>query len=96
MQRTDLIQHLCWVQSGEPRKLANLAKIPILIVTGEASYHAPYDHCTARFLEQAGVPVTFMRLEEQGIYGNGHLMMLEKNSDQIIDLIEKWATRRVR
>ena len=24
-----------------------------MIVSGEASYHAPYDHCTARYLEQA-------------------------------------------
>jgi hypothetical protein len=25
-----------------------------------------------------------------GIHGNGHMMMLEKNSDQIADVIERW------
>ena len=29
--------------------------VPILILTAEASYHAPYDHCTVKYLEQAGV-----------------------------------------
>ena len=27
--------------------------VPILIVTSEASYHAPYDHCTSKYLTQA-------------------------------------------
>jgi acetyl esterase/lipase len=63
---------------------------------GEASYHAPYDHCTARFLAQAGVPVRFVRLEDQGIHGNGHLMMLEKNNGRIATLIADWLDRTVR
>lgn len=47
----------CWLQSGTPiRALAGLRGIPILIATGEASYHAQYDHCTSAFLTQAGVP----------------------------------------
>lgn len=92
-QGPDLLR--CWLQSGTPRRLAHLAKTPVMIVSGEASYHAPYDHCTARFLEQAGVPTSFVRLENEGIKGNGHLMMLEKNSDQIIALIERWIARQV-
>jgi hypothetical protein len=28
-----------------------------------------------------------------GIHGNGHMMMLEKNSDQIADVIEKWVRK---
>ena len=41
--------------------------MPILVLTSEASYHAPYDHCTVKFLEQAGVKPTFIRLADQGI-----------------------------
>lgn len=45
----------CWSQKGNPRQLKNLAGIPVLVVTAEASYHAVYDHCTARYLHEAGV-----------------------------------------
>ena len=55
----------------------------MLIVVSEASYHASYDHCTANYLTQAGVRNTMIRLGDVGIHGNGHMMMLEKNSDDI-------------
>ena len=47
-----------WLQAEPARKLPNLAKVPMLILVAEASYHAAYDHCTAAYLTQAGVPVT--------------------------------------
>ncbi len=80
----------CWSQAGQPRRLPNLAGTPTLIVTGEASYHAQYDHCTARYLSQAGVSNTFVRLEDHGISGNGHLMMLEMNNTDSARLIHDW------
>lgn len=89
----ELVQ--CWLQAGEARKLANLAGIPILIVTAEASYHAPYDHCTSAFLRQAGVEHDFVRLADVGIRGNGHMMMLEKNNLEIARFLEDWVRRRV-
>ena len=36
----------CWMQKEPARKLANLQTIPVLNITGEASYHRPYAHCT--------------------------------------------------
>ncbi len=84
-----------WLQAEPARKLPNIAKVPILIVVAEASYHAAYDHCTAAYLEQAGVPVTFIRLENAGIRGNGHMMMLEKNSDEIAGLMAGWIRKTV-
>jgi pimeloyl-ACP methyl ester carboxylesterase len=86
----------CWLQAGTPRRLVNLAGIPILIVTAEASYHAPYDHCTSLFLRQAGVEHDFVRLAEAGIRGNGHMMMLEKNNLEIARYLREWLARRVR
>ncbi|MGE0628764.1 MAG: alpha/beta hydrolase [Hyphomicrobiaceae bacterium] len=80
----------CWRQAEPARKLVNLAGIPILILAGEASYHAPYDHCTSEYLTQAGVANTFIRLADRGIHGNGHMMMIEKNNMAIADVIAEW------
>ncbi len=80
----------CWTQAEPARKLRNLQNVPVLIVTSEASYHASYDHCTVRYLAQAGVKSTFVRLADIGIHGNGHMMMLEKNSDAIAGVIADW------
>ena len=85
----------CWVQKPPGRLLPNLAKVRHLIVTSEASYHANYDHCTVKFLEQAGVPVTFIRLADVGIRGNGHMMMLEKNNMAIAAVMAAWLARSV-
>jgi pimeloyl-ACP methyl ester carboxylesterase len=90
----DLVR--CWEQSGPPRRLVNLQGLPVLIVTAEASYHAPYDHCTARFLAQAGVANTHVRLGEHGIHGNGHMVMLEKNNLEIATLLQGWITGHVK
>lgn len=80
----------CWLQQEPARKLTKLAGIPILIVTAEASYHAPYDHCTSRFLAQAGVEHDYVRLADAGIRGNGHMMMLEKNNLEIAEYFRGW------
>ena len=79
-----------WLQAEPARRLPNLARVPILILVAEASYHAAYDHVTAAYLAQAGVPNTFVRLPDIGIRGTGHMMMLEKNSDEIAGVIEGW------
>jgi pimeloyl-ACP methyl ester carboxylesterase len=84
-----------WVQTGRKRKLVNLAGTPILIVTGEASPHAAYDHGTAAFLRDAGVENTHIRLEDHGITGNGHMMMYEKNSEEIASLVADWMDKNV-
>jgi pimeloyl-ACP methyl ester carboxylesterase len=83
----------CWAQEEPARKLVNLQNTPILVVTSEASYHASYDHCTVRYLAQAGVKSTFIRLADVGIHGNGHMMMLEKNSDAIAKVMADWLDR---
>jgi pimeloyl-ACP methyl ester carboxylesterase len=81
---------MCWAQAEPARKLVNLMNIPVLVVQTEASYHAPYDHCTVNYLRQAGVKPTFVRLADQGIKGNGHMMMLEKNNMEIAEVAVKW------
>jgi pimeloyl-ACP methyl ester carboxylesterase len=86
----------CWLQGAPARHLPNLQRIPILIIVSEASYHAPYDYCTSRYLTQAGVKHDFVSLPEAGIRGNGHMMMLEKNNLEIAALLEGWVRKNVR
>lgn len=86
----------CWLQDTPARQLVNLRNVPILIVVSEASYHAPYDHCTSKYLSQAGVRNSLVRLPEAGIKGNGHMMMLEKNNLQIAALLRNWIAKNIR
>jgi len=83
----------CWLQKSPARQLPNLQKLPIAIVVGEASFYAPYGHCLVKYLEQAGVHPTMLNLGAMGIHGNGHMMMLEKNSDQVAEVIERWVQK---
>ena len=85
----------CWVQRAPARRLPRLAGIPILVVTGEASYRATYDHCTVKFLAQAGAGVEHMRLEEHGQPGNGHMLMLEANSAALSALLLRWVAAKL-
>jgi len=83
------------LQEEPARKLANLAGIPIAVVTGEASFLGQSDVHTAAFLRQAGCDVEHIRLEEHGVHGNGHLMMLEKNNREALGPILGWLGARV-
>lgn len=84
----------CTLQGGTPRKLVALSKIPVMLAVSESSYHAPYDHCTASYLKQAGVPVEFVRLANHGIKGNGHMMMIEKNNLEVAGFVQGWLAKQ--
>jgi pimeloyl-ACP methyl ester carboxylesterase len=84
----------CWQQAEPARKLVNLT-MPIAVIMSEASYHAPYDHCTVKFLRQAGVKPDFIKLADLGIKGNSHVMMQEKNSKEIAAVIYGWLEKSV-
>ncbi len=65
-----------------------------VIVVSDASYHAAYDHCTAKYLEQAGVKAEFVPLPEQGLRGNGHMVMIERNNHEVADFLIGWLGAR--
>ncbi len=92
-ERPDFVR--CWMQVEPAARLPRLAGIPIGIFVCDASYHAAYDHCTSAYLSQAGVQHDFIRLEDCGIRGNGHMMMLEKNSDEIAQTVAEWIEGKV-
>ena len=49
-----------------------------------------------RRLPEAGqVATDFIRLADVGIRGNGHMMMLEKNSDDIARVMDEWIVQRL-
>ena len=83
----------CWKQAEPARQLANLQRMPIALITAEASYHAAYDHCIVKFLNQAGVKPTSIKLADLGIKGNSHDMMQEKNSNEIAAVIDQWLEK---
>jgi hypothetical protein len=64
-------------------------------MSANGTYHRVYDPCIPRFLKQAGVKADFVRLETVGISGNSHMMMLEKNSDDIITFVVSWLQKNV-
>src|SRR5579871_1569570 len=85
----------CWLQKAPARQLPKLQKVPVLVITSESSYHRGYDHCTVKYLDQAGVRLTWIKLEDIGIHGNGHMMMLEKNNQQIAAVMAAWLEKAV-
>jgi pimeloyl-ACP methyl ester carboxylesterase len=85
----------CWIQKEPARKLINLEAIPVLNVSAEASYHRPYAHCVAKWLNQAGVKTQYVNLEDVGLSGNGHQMMSEKNSAEIAKFFMSWLEKNV-
>ncbi|KAI1194369.1 Alpha/Beta hydrolase protein [Nemania serpens] len=86
----DLIDCLIQAPSPPPRQLIHLKGIPAVVITAPASYHAQYDWATVEYLRQARVQAEHMRLEDRGIFGNGHMMFMEKNSDQVAAEIIRW------
>lgn len=85
----------CMLQKEPAHKLVNLEHIPVLDVSGEASYHRPYARCVADWLNQAGVKTQYVRLEDVGLPGDGHQMMSEKNSAGIARYFMQWLDKNV-
>jgi pimeloyl-ACP methyl ester carboxylesterase len=85
----------CYVQKEPAHKLVNLEKIPVVYLSSEGGYHREFDHCLAKWLNQAGVKTQFVRMEDVGLRGNGHEMMLEKNSDEIAKFIGGWMEKNI-
>jgi hypothetical protein len=44
-------------------------------------------------LNQSGVHPTWTKLADIGIHGNGHMMMLEKNNQEIAEVMIRWLDK---
>lgn len=85
----------CYLQKEPAHKLINLKDIPVLDVSSEASYHRVFDSCIPKWLNQAGVKAQYVKLEDVGLRGNEHEMMLDKNSDEIAKFFANWIEKNV-
>jgi pimeloyl-ACP methyl ester carboxylesterase len=104
------IRAVITIETGCPAldaaQIAKLAKIPTLIVFGDHLDDVPsspinwperFASCQ-KFVEQikaAGGDATMMHLPKYGQFGNSHMLMQDKNSNQIADLILKWIDEHV-
>ncbi len=87
---------MCTMQTTPARQLINLKNIPVMLMVAEASEMSVYDHCTAKYLNQAGVKTEFIRLEDKGIRGNGHVVMIEKNNLDVAHVVDEWVLKNVK
>ena len=89
----------------KPAQLARLAKIPTLIMFGDhlADVKAPFSWMDALndcnvFVDQlhkAGGDARVMYLPAMGIKGNSHMLMQDRNSNQLADLVLGWIETHV-
>lgn len=86
-----LARRSCYIQApnGTIHTLPQLAKVPYIMLTASASPHITYDHCFVEYFDQIGIDVTWIKLGEIGITGNGHFSFLETNNLEIAKVVEK-------
>jgi pimeloyl-ACP methyl ester carboxylesterase len=85
-----------------PDQIVKLAKIPTLILYGDhlsGGFAKSYADCHDVYLPQivaAGGDITFVSLPDMGIFGNSHMMMLDKNNLDIADIVMDWIDTHAR
>jgi pimeloyl-ACP methyl ester carboxylesterase len=100
--RPDKVKALVAVEptlAGDKAKIASVKGTPILTIIGDnAKDHPRWKNIRqnsvvyAEAFKAAGGDFALVDLPDAGIKGNSHLMMMEKNSDQIAGLIQKWLS----
>ncbi|WP_411152479.1 alpha/beta hydrolase [Streptomyces sp. A30] len=83
------------LQAEPARKLVNLARMPIAVVTAETSPFIQFDGHLLAFLRQAGCDADQVRLADHGVHGNGHGMMFEKNNREVLQVILDWLNKKL-
>lgn len=80
------------VKAAAPETLhiPSLAQLPVALVTGETSVFSTFASSIKDFLTHAGANVDHLHMPEYGIRGNGHGMIYEKNSDEVLDVVLEW------
>jgi pimeloyl-ACP methyl ester carboxylesterase len=87
-------------------QLTALARIPTLVMFGDhlgdvastiVNWKTTYEGCNAYVekVKAAGGDITMMWLPAMGIKGNSHMLMQDKNSLQLADLILDWLDKHV-
>jgi pimeloyl-ACP methyl ester carboxylesterase len=80
---------------GSQLKVTDLSKYRgkrVLVMTGTEDVDHPrkLDESIVEWLNQNGAKADFIYLGDRGIVGNGHMMMLERNSDVLAEQVVSW------
>lgn len=83
------------VRAADPLllQIPALKGMPIAIVTGEASMFAKNGPAIVDFLNTAGAAASQIHLPDYGIYGNGHGLIYERNSDEALKPVLNWLAK---
>lgn len=103
-ERPDKVRALVLVEPaavGDAAKVAALRGIPVLMVYGDyIAQDSRWPTIRAngvRFAEAvraAGGSVDVVDLPERGIRGNSHMVMMDRNSDQVAGVVQEWLAAR--
>lgn len=102
--RPDKVKGLILIEPaglGDPSKMAAFKGMPILAVYGDyIAQDSRWPRIRAngvKFLEQAraeGADVEVIDLPERGIRGNSHMLMMDRNSDEVAAVVQDWLVRK--
>jgi pimeloyl-ACP methyl ester carboxylesterase len=103
-ERPDKVLALVAVEptnAGEVAQVAALRKVPTLLVYGDnIQQDARWSTFKTRVLEfsdsvrKAGGSVDVLDLPAQGVRGNSHMMMMDRNNTEIAAQIQNWLVRK--
>jgi pimeloyl-ACP methyl ester carboxylesterase len=102
--RPDKVKALIAVEpsaTGHKDKVAALKDIPMAVIYGDnAKDHPRWGRIRqnvvgyAESLKAAGGKVDVIDLPDIGIRGNTHMVMMDKNSDQVAEVMQKWLVSK--
>ncbi len=82
------------LQAEPAHQWKNLRGVPIGWLTTEfGGGGSPISN--VEFLKQVGCSAEMVRLRDNGIVGNGNLMLLEKNNHEVFGVVRDWLDRKV-
>lgn len=103
-ERPDKVLALVAVEptnAGEPSMVDKLSKVPTLLIYGDyISQDARWSTFKTRVMgfaeevRKSGGSVDVLDLPAQGVRGNSHMLMMDRNSDQIAGQIQNWLSRK--
>jgi hypothetical protein len=102
--RPDKVKALVAVEptlGGDRSKVASIKNSPVMMMYGDNTKNHPrwskirqggVDY--AGVLKAAGGSVDVVDLPDAGLQGNSHMIMMDRNSGQVADLIQKWLVSK--
>jgi len=97
VQRRDLVKAVVALEGTPPSggvDMNTLATIPFVALIGDNTSPANARNFTDQLTALGGDASTIW-LPDAGLHGNGHTMMLERNSEQVADVVEGWIAEHV-